>query len=132
MLSKKEVNQLKALMEREDLKGKKWIEDFIWRNTTKAKYEIGDIVKFSDYRKYHYGVKPINWVGKIIEVTYHARWGEGRAIRYTIEYQYKIKGTNNIETSTTYINEDEEIMKNPMNRINLVEKKNNNSDYFYL
>lgn len=129
MLSKKEVNQLKALLEREDLKAKKWLEDFIWRNTTEAKFKVGDIVKFSETNKYHYGTRPINWIGVITEVTYYRDWNKERVIRYTIEYQYKVAGTDEIEKSVTFHSENE-ISKNPMNRINVVEKKNKNSDYF--
>lgn len=131
MLNKKEVNQLKALLEREDLKAKKWLEDFIWRNTTEAKFKVGDIVKFSETNKFHYGVRPVNWIGVITEVTYYRDWNKERVIRYTIEYQYKISGSDEIETAITFHSENE-ISKNPMNRINVVEKKNKNSDYFYL
>lgn len=130
MLSNKEVNQLKALLEREDLKAKKWLEDFIWRNTTEAKFKVGDIVKFSETNKFHYGVRPINWVGIVTEVEYYRNWGGKRVIRYTIEYQYKLSGSDKTESSNTYQME-EDIVLNPMNRINLIHNpKNKDSDYF--
>lgn len=129
MLNKKELKQLEELLAREDIKAKKWLEDFIWRNTTEAKFKVGDVVKFSETNKFHYGVRPINWVGVVTEVTYYRDWNKERVIRYTIEYQYKVSGSDKIETSKSFHSENE-ISKNPMNRINVVEKKNKNSDYF--
>jgi hypothetical protein len=130
MLNKKELKQLEELLAREDIKAKKWLEDFIWRNTTEAKFKVGDIVKFSERSKYHYGVHPINWVGIVTEVEYYRNWGGKRVIRYTIEYQYKLRGTDEIGTSNTYQME-EDIVLNPMNRINLIDNpKNKDSDYF--
>lgn len=130
MLSKKEVNQLKTLLEREDLKAKKWLEDFIWRNTTEAKFKIGDIVKFSDNNRWHYGSKLVGFVGKVIEVEY---WTNVMKIAYTIEYQYQLEGSTEIKTTNSTRMVEQIESKCRTLKVNVVKgDKTKNSDYMYL
>lgn len=133
MLKKSEINFLNNLIAREDLKGVKHLEYFLWRNTVKPKYKVGDVVKFDDYNQYHYGVQPIGWVGIIEEIYYCYDYQNNNIIRYKIRYESLNKKYNEVVKHTTYQNESAIITRCRIYIINLIpEPKNNNSDYSYL
>lgn len=67
-MTKSELNTLQKLMEKEDIKGKKLLDQFIWLNTSKPKYGIGNYYIISDIGHKIYGVPIQNKKGKLIEI----------------------------------------------------------------
>lgn len=67
-MTKSELNTLQKLMEKEDIKGKKLLEQFIWLNTTKPKYTIGNCYIITDIGHRIYGVPIENKKAKLIEI----------------------------------------------------------------
>ena len=67
-MTKSELNTLQKLMEKEDTKGKKFIDQFIWLNTTKPKYTIGNYYIITDTGHRIYGVPIQNKKGKLVEI----------------------------------------------------------------
>ena len=90
-MTKKEIELLKKLLEREDVKGKRCLKEFIWFNTVEPKYKVGDVVKFSNRRVYHYGCNPIEWVGTITNICYCRL---DCSYQYEITYKSQIKNNN--------------------------------------
>ena len=82
MLKKKELQQLQDLLERSDLRDKAYLKNFIWSNTTKEKFKVGDKVIFSDRRRTVQGRRVINFVGVITEVMVMSRF---KIIQYGIK-----------------------------------------------
>lgn len=66
-MERKDINTLKRLVE-ENVKGKRLLERVIWLNTTKPKYEVGQLVIFSHSGRTINGSKVINWVGRVKEI----------------------------------------------------------------
>lgn len=67
-MTKSELNTLQKLMEKEDIKGKKLLDQFIWLNTSKPKYEIDNYYEVTDIGHRIYGVPIENKKGKLIEI----------------------------------------------------------------
>lgn len=67
-MTKSELNTLHKLMEKEDIKGKKLLEQFIWLNTTKPKYTIGNYYTITDIGHRIYGVPLENKKAKLIRI----------------------------------------------------------------
>ena len=67
-MTKSELNTLQKLMEKRDIKGKKLLEQFIWLNTTKPKYTIGNCYIITDIGHRIYGVPIENKKAKLIEI----------------------------------------------------------------
>lgn len=67
-MTKSELNTLQKLMEKEDTKGKKLLDQFIWLNTSKPKYEIGNYYIITDIGHRIYGVPPENKKAKLIKI----------------------------------------------------------------
>ena len=67
-MTKSELNTLQKLMEKEDTKGKKLLDQFIWLNTTKPKYTIGNYYIITDTGHRIYGVPIQNKKGKLVEI----------------------------------------------------------------
>ena len=67
-MTKTELNTLQKLMEKEDTKGKKLLDQFIWLNTTKPKYTIGNYYIITDIGHKIYGVPMQNKKGKLIKI----------------------------------------------------------------
>ncbi len=67
-MTKSELNSLQKLMEKEDIKGKKLLDQFIWLNTSKPKYEIDNYYEVTDIGHRIYGVPIENKKGKLIEI----------------------------------------------------------------
>ena len=67
-MTKAELNTLQKLMEKEDIKGKKLLDQFIWLNTTEPKYAIGNYYRITDIGHRIYGVPVENKKAKLIEV----------------------------------------------------------------
>lgn len=67
-MTKSELNTLQKLMEKENIKGKKLLDQFIWLNTSKPKYEIGNYQVITDIGHRIYGVPIQNKKGKLIEI----------------------------------------------------------------
>lgn len=134
MLNKKEIEMLQSFLTREDVKGKQWIEDFIWRNTVQAKFKVGDAVTFDARGQYHFGISPRNWTGTIVKIRYFAHWdNDVRAIQYEIEYQYQveIEGKLTICKSKTYQLE-KDISKASKVIVHTLQKKNEHQEYIVM
>ena len=67
-MTKSELNTLQKLMEKEDIKGKKLLDQFIWLNTSKPKYSIGNYYIITDIGHKIYGVPMQNKKGKLIKI----------------------------------------------------------------
>ena len=67
-MTKSELNTLQKLMEKEDIKGKKLLDQFIWLNTSKPKYSIGNYYIITDIGHKIYGVPMQNIKGKLIKI----------------------------------------------------------------
>lgn len=67
-MTKSELNTLQKLMEKENIKGKKLLDQFIWLNTLKPKYGIGNYYIITDIGHKIYGVPIQNKKGKLIEI----------------------------------------------------------------
>lgn len=67
-MTKSELNTLQKLMEKEDTKGKKLLDQFIWLNTSKPKYAIGNYYIITDIGHRIYGVPLENKKAKLIEI----------------------------------------------------------------
>ena len=81
-MTKTELNTLQKLIEKEDTKGKKLLERVIWLNTTSAKYNVGDFVKFTDLGHRIYGVPVKDFKGKVKEVMSNS---QNKTYNYEIE-----------------------------------------------
>lgn len=86
-MERKDINTLKRLVS-ENVKGKKLLERVIWLNTTKPKYEVGQLVIFSDRARTINGSKVINWVGRVKEVRPNS---EEKFYFYILDVKYKDK-----------------------------------------
>lgn len=88
---------IEILQKGENIAYESLIEDFVWANTTKPKYKVGDVVQFSDpatsilrFKRDKDGRKSeekkrVKWaIGKITEVRRLMRY---RTFQYTIEYE---------------------------------------------
>ena len=87
-MKKADLKVLETLAKDPEVKGKKLIERVIWLNTTKPKYEVGQLVVFSDRARTINGSKVINWVGRIKEVEPNSA---EKFYFYTLDVKYKNK-----------------------------------------
>lgn len=81
-MTKSELNTLQKLMEKEDTKGKKLLDQLIWLNTSKPKYTIGNYHIITDIGHRIYGVPLENKKAKLIEI---------RTISSEKQYLYKFE-----------------------------------------
>ena len=86
-MERKDINTLKRLVG-ENVKGKRLLERVIWLNTTKPKYEVGQLVTFSDCARTINGSKVINWVGRVKEISPNS---EEKFYFYELVVKYKDK-----------------------------------------
>ena len=94
-MERKDINTLKRLANEEDIKGKKLLERVIWLNTTKPKYEVGQLVVFSDRDRTINGSAVINWVGRVKAVKPNSK-----EKFYFYELTVKYKDINGVITET--------------------------------
>ncbi len=85
-MKKSELNVLEKLVNDPEVKGKKLLERVIWLNTTKPKYEVGQIVIFSDPARTINGTKVIDWVGIVKNIRPNS---EERFYFYELTVKYK-------------------------------------------
>lgn len=81
-MNKSDIKKLKDILAKEDTKGKKLLERVIWLNTTSAKYNVGDFVKFTDLGHRIYGVPVKDFKGKVKEVMSNS---QNKTYNYEIE-----------------------------------------------
>lgn len=98
-----ELATLQKLMEKDDIKGKKFLDKFIWLNTTKPKYEIGDYYEITDKGHKIYGVPMQHKKGKLIEIK-HILLSSKREYVYTFELEFETTDGRHL-TSTAYVTE---------------------------
>lgn len=88
-MEKKQISKLlEALLNAEGVKGKKLLERVLWLNTTKAKYNVGDVVIFSSPGSYIYGVPVRSFYGVITKINY---FSDCHIISYSIDCPYTTK-----------------------------------------
>lgn len=85
-MTKSELNTLQKLMEKEDTKGKKLLDQFIWLNTSKPKYGIGNYYIITDIGHRIYGVPIQNKKGKLIEIK-HILSQKQYAYEFELEFE---------------------------------------------
>lgn len=124
-LTKKELDVLKSISEKQGIIGKKHLENFIWCNTTEAKYEIGDKVVFTRRDQRIYGNPVVDWVGTVVKRTWVT--GIEKCISYELEVNYEVNGV--IKQTKSHVSESDISKKN--NRIkgtNKVSMKNEHEE----
>lgn len=100
-MTKSELNTLQKLMEKEDIKGKKLLDQFIWLNTSKPKYEIDNYYEVTDIGHRIYGVPIENKKGKLIEIKHIS--SEKKYV-YVFELEFETTDARHL-TSTAYVTE---------------------------
>lgn len=119
-LTKKELEVLQAIAEKQGIVGRKKIEQFIWCNTTDAKYEIGDKVIFTRRDQQIYGNQIVDWVGTVAKrrwVTMNINY-----IEYELDVEYEVDGV--VYKTKSYVAESDISKKNNRSKgINKIVKK---------
>lgn len=100
-MTKSELNTLQKLMEKEDIKGKKLLNQFILLNTSKPKYGIGNYYIITDMGHKIYGVPMQNKKGKLIEIKHIS--SEKKYV-YVFELEFETTDGRHL-TSTAYVTE---------------------------
>ena len=122
-LTKKELEVLQNIANKQGIIGKKKLEEFIWCNTTDAKYEIGDKVIFTRRDHQIYGNQIVDWVGTVTKrswITLGSRY-----ISYELEVKYEVDGM--IKVTTSHVLESDISGKN--NRLRGINKVTKKSKY---
>lgn len=86
-LTKSQLKNLETLMNDKKLKGNQLLQRYIWLNTVKPVYNIGDKIIFSS-NTYHFGNKVDNFIGEIIDIRFMSL---EQKIIYTISYKFEYK-----------------------------------------
>ena len=68
-MKKEDLKVLERLVKDPEIKGKKSLARFIWVNTTPPKYEVGKLVKVTDYSRTICGSKVVDWIGTVEEIS---------------------------------------------------------------
>lgn len=112
-LTTKELNLLNGLLNREGVTGKRALRQFIYFNTYKPRYKLGDIVTFNALNYYCYGVAVKGFNGLITEIKaiYSGGVNDEKIILYTVESLIINTETGEQHTSKYYIKENEIIRK---------------------
>ncbi len=101
-MTKTELNTLQKLMEKEDTKGKKLLDKFIWLNTSKPKYTIGNYYIITGIGHRIYGVPVKNKKAKLIGIRHMLS-----DKKHLYEFELKFETTDGRHlTSTTWITEE--------------------------
>lgn len=100
-MTKSELNTLQKLMEKENIKGKKLLDQFIWLNTLKPKYGIGNYYIITDIGHKIYGVPIQNKKGKLIEIKHIS---SKKQYLYKFELEFETTDGRHL-TSTAYVTE---------------------------
>ena len=87
-MKKADLKVLETLAKDPEVKGKKLLERVIWLNTTKPKYEVGQLVVFSDRARTINGSTVIDWVGRVKEIRPNS---EEKFYFYILDVKYKDK-----------------------------------------
>jgi hypothetical protein len=122
-LTKNEISALKSIAEKQGIIGKKHLENFIWCNTTEAKYEIGDKVVFTRRDQRIYGNPLIDWVGTVVKRTWVT--GTEKCISYELEVTYEVNGVT--KQTKSYVAESDISKKN--NRLKGINKVSVKSEH---
>jgi hypothetical protein len=122
-LTKNEISALKSIAEKQGIIGKKHLENFIWCNTTEAKYEIGDKVVFTRLDQRIYGNPLIDWVGTVVKRTWVT--GIEKCISYELEVTYEVNGVT--KQTKSYVAESDISKKN--NRLKGINKVSIKSEH---
>jgi len=93
MLTKKEIETLRKISRKEGIKGDRYIEDFIWRNTVKPKFKVGDVVEFTDRHRYICDKPVVGWLVKITKTKYDTYY---KTVTYEAEAPYTVNGEQKI------------------------------------
>lgn len=87
-LTKTQLNNLNKLKGDRELKGSQLLERYIWLNTVRPKYKIGDKIIFSSsIGVTHFGNLVDNFKGVITNIRFDSI---GKTVVYTIEYDYSL------------------------------------------
>lgn len=100
-MTKSELNTLQELMKNEDIKGKKLLDQFIWLNTTKPKYSIGDYYIITDLGHRVYGVPVENKKAKLVGIKTNIL---EKLYMYTFELEFETTDGRHLNV-TSYVTE---------------------------
>lgn len=89
MLTKEQVKVFEECLKDPKFKGKKFLKNLLWVNTTEPKYQKGECFRVSDPGHRVYGVPVRNFGAKIVEITSSIREEE---YRYELEMLIKCNG----------------------------------------
>lgn len=95
-MTKTELNTLQKLMENEGIKGKKLLDQFIWLNTSKPKYTIGNYYIITDIGHRIYGVPVENKKAKLIGIRHMLSDKQ-----YLYEFELEFETTDGRQLTTT-------------------------------
>lgn len=122
-MTKSELNTLQKLMEKEDTKGKKLLDKFIWLNTAKPKYAVGNYYIITDIGHRVYGVPVENKKGKLIGV---------RSIliekQYLYEFELEFETTDGRHLTSTACVTEKYIGKTVHDNHNVITTQNKNTE----
>lgn len=128
-LTKNELSALKSIAEKQGIIGKKHLENFIWCNTTEAKYEIGDKVIFTRRDQRIYGNPLIDWVGTVVKRTWVT--GIEKCISYELEVAYEVNGVTK-QTKSHVAESDISKKNNRLKGINKVSIKSEHEESLHI
>lgn len=99
-MTKAEIKKLQELLAKDDTKGKKLLERVIWLNTTSAKYNVGDFVKFTDIGHSIYGVPVKDFKGRVKQVMSNS---QDRNYSYELEIIVGTKAEPQLLVTNCYV-----------------------------
>lgn len=89
MMTKAQVKVFEDCLADPKFKGKKFLKNLLWCNTTEPKYKKGDCFKVSDHGHRVYGVPVRNFGSKIVDITSSIQEEE---YRYEMDMLIKCNG----------------------------------------
>lgn len=129
-LTTKELNLLNGLLNREGVTGKRALRQFIYFNTYKPRYKLGDIVTFNALNNYCYGVAVKGFNGLVTEIkaSYGGGVNDEKRIIYTIESLIINDDTKETHKNKYYVLENEILKKESHQKENRITPKNKSKE----
>ena len=118
MMTKEQVKVFEECLKDPKFKGKKFLKNLLWVNTTEPKYRKDDCFKVSDPGHRVYGVPVRNFSARIVEITSSIREEE-----YRYELEMLVKCNDKELTVKAYKYESELIVRADDNVNNIEEPK---------
>lgn len=120
MLTKAQVKVFEDCLADPKFKGKKFLKNLLWTNTTEPKYKKGECFKVSDRGHRVYGIQVMNFGAKIVGITSSITEEE---YRYELEMLIKCNGQ---ETTAMVYKYESELTVKADNNITVIGNPINN------